>query len=89
MRRLRCWRHISLLNLDYKVLTKILAGRIKHTMDHLLNPNQSSEVKERDILDNILNLKNIIKYAKEKDLQAAFISLDNEKAFYRIEINYC
>ena len=85
---LKFWRPITLLNLDYKILTKILAGRLKCAMDCLLNPNQSSGVKERDILDNILNLKNLIEYTKAKNLQAAFISLDNEKAFYRIEINY-
>ena len=57
-------------------------------MDYILNPNQSSRVKERDILDNILNLKNLLEYTKVKNLQAAFISFDNEKAFDRIEINY-
>ena len=85
---LKFWRPITLLNLDYKILTKILAGRLKCAMDYLLKPNQSSGVKERDILDNILNLKNLIEYTKAKNLQAAFISLDNEKAFDRIEINY-
>ena len=84
---LRFWRPITLLNLDYKILTKILASRLKHAMDYILNPNQSSGVKERDILDNILNLKNLLEYTKVKNLQAAFISLDNEKAFDRIEIN--
>ena len=85
---LKFWRPITLLNLDYKILTKILASRLKHAMDYILNPNQSSGVKERDILDNILNLKNLLEYTKAKNLQAAFIFLDNEKAFDRIEINY-
>ena len=50
------WRPITLLNLDYKILTKILANRLKLCIVYLLNYNQSSGVKQRDILDNILNL---------------------------------
>ena len=61
---LKFWRPITLLNLDYKILTKILASRLKHAMGYLLNPNQSSGVKERDILDNILNLKKSIRIYK-------------------------
>ena len=85
---LKFWRPISLLNVDYKILTKILAKRLKYSINYLINPYQTSGVKDRDILDNILNLKNIIEYIKDKDLSAALISLDNEKAFDRIEINY-
>ena len=85
---LKCWRPISLLTIDYKILTKILANRFKSCIHDLVNPFQTSGVKGRDILDNILNLQNIIQYAKSKDLKIAFISLDNEKAFDRIEHNF-
>ena len=85
---LKYWRPITLLNLDYKILTKILANHLKLCIDYLLNYNQSSGVKQRDILDNILNLKTILDCVKAKNLNAAFISLDNEKAFDRLEHNY-
>ena len=85
---LKCWRPISLLTIDYKILTKILANRLKSCIHDLVNPFQTSGVKGRDILDNILNLQNIIQYAKSKDLKIAFISLDNEKAFDRIKHSF-
>ena len=85
---LKYWRPITLLNLDYKILTKILANRLKLCIDYLLNYNLSSGVKQRDILDNILNLKTLLDYVKAKNLNAAFISLNNEKAFDRLEHNY-
>ena len=85
---LKFWRPISLLNVDYKILTKILSKRLKNSINYLINPYQSSGVKEREILDNVLNIKNIINYVKDKNMPTAIISLDNEKAFDRIEINY-
>ena len=48
---------ISLLDLDYKILTKVLAIRLKDIMDKLLYPLKSSGVKGRNILNKILNLE--------------------------------
>ena len=57
-------------------------------MDKLLNPLQSSGVKGENILKNVFSLENLIQYVEQNNLNAAFISLDNEKALYRIEQNY-
>ena len=46
---LKNWRPISLLDLDYKILTTILALRVKDVMEKMLNPLQSSWVKGRNI----------------------------------------
>ena len=86
--KLKNWRPISLLTLDYKILTKILASRLNLVLNKLLHPFQSSGVKDRNVLNNILNLDTIIQYIEENNLNAAFISLDNEKAFDRLEQNF-
>ena len=57
-------------------------------MDKLLNPLQSNGVKGRNILNSILNLETLIEYVEQNNLNAAFVSLDNEKAFDRLEQNY-
>ena len=44
--KLKNWRPISLLDLDYKILTKVLAIRLKDIMEKLLNPLQAVESKE-------------------------------------------
>ena len=77
-----------MLDLDYKILTKVLAIRLKDIMDKLLNPLESIGVKGRNILNNILNLETPIEYVEQNNLNAAFVSLDNEKAFDRLEQNY-
>ena len=50
---LKFWRPITLLTVDYKILSKILTTRLSKHMNDLLNPYQSSGPKERDIIDNI------------------------------------
>ena len=58
--KLKIWRPISLLTLDYKILTKNLALRLNLVLNKLLHPFQSSGVKDRNVLNNILNLDTII-----------------------------
>ena len=56
---LKFWQPITLLTVDYKILSKILTTRLSKHMNDLLNPYQSSGPKERDIIDNILNIQTI------------------------------
>ena len=65
-----------------------MASRLKLISNEILNPFQSSGPKRRNILNNALNLKNIIHYIQQNNLNAALISFDNEKAFDRIEHNF-
>ena len=81
------WRPISLLNLDYKILTKTLTLRLKNTIANIINEFQSCG-PNRSIINNALNLKSIIKYIRQNDQNYAIISLDQEKAFDRIEHNF-
>ena len=85
---LKFWRPITLLTVDYKILSKILTSRLNDYINELLNPFQSSGAKERDIINNILNLQIILEYVKENQEDFSVISLDNEKAFDRTEQNF-
>jgi exonuclease III len=61
---LKNWRPISLLNIDYKILSHILANRLKLTLSEIILPNQSCGEKGRNILDNILSIKSILEYVE-------------------------
>ena len=85
---LKNWRPITLLNIDYKILTKILTNRIKNIETDIINNLQSAGIKNKSIINNALNLKTIIDYIEEKDDKGILISIDQEKAFDRVEHNY-
>ena len=62
-------RPISLLNVDYKILTKTIAKRIEKVLPNIINVDQTGYVKGRYIGENIcliqdvLHFTNIIKKA--------------------------
>lgn len=85
---LKNWRPITLLNIDYKILTKILTNRIKNIETNIINNLQSAGIKNKSIINNALNLKSIIDYIEDKDDKGLLISIDQEKAFDRVEHNY-
>ena len=53
LRLLTSWRPVSILNTDYKILTKTLANRLQLVLPKLINPDQVGYVKNRYIGQNV------------------------------------
>ena len=79
---------ISLLNVDYKILTKIVANRIEKILPLLINPNQTGYVKSRYIGENVRLINDIINYTDRLNLKGIALFLDFKKAFDSIEWSY-
>ncbi|PJE77730.1 hypothetical protein CI610_03342 [invertebrate metagenome] len=82
------WRPISLLNIDYKILSKVITNRLGKVIDKLVGTDQTCAIRERSIFENCHLLRNIVDYVDQKDLKCAFISLDQEKAFDRVNYDF-
>ena len=48
---LKNWRPISLLNYDYKIITKVLTSRLRDILPKIIHPNQKCGIKGRSIHD--------------------------------------
>ena len=81
---LKNWRPISLLNTDYNICTKVLANRLRKVISLLLCEDQTCGVPDRSIFENLFLIRDTIDYVNHKELSAALISLDQEKAFDRV-----
>jgi len=83
--KLSNWRPITLLGSTYKVLAKVLAGRIKAALTHIIRTNQTGFVEGRSIIDNTFMAQEALEWAEESEQDLVLLLLDFEKAFDRIE----
>ena len=79
------WRPISLLNVDYKICTRTIAGRLLKVIHHVVARDQTCGVPHRFIGENVALLRDVVHYANEANLPLAILSLDQEKAFDRVD----
>ena len=75
------WRPISLLNVDYKIMTKTIASRIKTVLKVLIDSSQTGFIKGRYIGENIRLLFDIIEYTEENNKPGLLLFTDFEKSF--------
>jgi hypothetical protein len=75
------WRPISILNCDYKILTKILANRLKPLLSDLIKEDQNGFVLHRLIGHNIRMVKDIMDICAAQRVDGLLVLLDFEKAF--------
>ena len=70
LRHLANWRPVSLLNTNYKILTKLLAIRLQKVIPSIINSDQVGYIKNRYIGENITILYNILQYADIEQMEA-------------------
>ena len=79
------WRPISLLNVDYKIATRSVAGRLLRLIASVVSPDQTCGVPGRSISENLTTLRDLVSYAEMENIPVALLSLDQEKAFDRVD----
>ena len=78
------YRPITLLNTELKILTRILASRLRIVMDYLVDPEQTYALQGRSIQNNLHLIRTVLE-GIEDDTCAALINLDQSKAFDRVD----
>ena len=75
------WRPLTLLNTFYKIISGVLANRLKTVLDHLIGPEQKGYVPQRFIGEVTRTTFDIFQHAKDKNLPGYILLIDFEKAF--------
>ena len=81
-------RPITLLNYDYKILTKWLVRRMKPILPYVIKSGQLCTVGQKNILFGVSNILSSILDVKQKKSQACLMSLDFFKAYDRVCLKF-
>lgn len=82
------YRPIALCDVFYKIISKLLAIRLKTVLNSIISENQSAFIPGRSITDNVLITHEVLHYLKistaEKKCPMA-VKTDMSKAYDRLE----
>ena len=84
---LKSWRPVSLICCDIKIVTKILAKRLKPLMFSLISENQFC-VQGNTIVDCNTKIRDIMYYLGSNNRKGAVVNIDWEKAFDRVNWDF-
>lgn len=75
---------ISLCNVSYKIVTKILANRLKNLFPSLISENHGGFVPKRQMTDNVILIQEAIHSSINRKERGMIIKIDMENAFDRV-----
>ena len=75
---------ISLCNVSYKIITKIMANRIKNIMPKIISINQGGFARQRHIMINVILLWEAIHSNKKRKEKGMVIKIDMANKFDRV-----
>lgn len=80
------FRPIGLCNTSYKIISKLLANRMKSLLDKVISLYQSTFLSSRQISDNIVVAHEIVHLMKKKKGKVGWlgVKIDMSKAFDRV-----
>lgn len=82
--KIQQYRPICLLNVIYKIFTKVLMMRLETIMRKIINKSQNAFIKGRNIMDGIMCLHEILHDTKLRKENGVVLKLDFEKAYDKI-----
>lgn len=80
--------HIGLVVLQYKIIGKILANRLAKVVGEIMNLVQLTFIKGRYILDGILMVNEVIRWASIKKKKMMLFKVKFEKAYDLVSCDY-
>ena len=79
------WRPISLVNVDTKIMSKVIAARVKKVLPSIIHYNQTGYVKDRFIGEAIRSIFDIIDFTAKENIPRLLLFIDFQKSFDSVE----
>ena len=80
-RLIKNWQPISYLNVDMKLISKILVSCLKRVISTIVNENQVVYVNNRFISESGRLISDVLEITNSLDIEGLLMAVDIEKAF--------
>ncbi|CAM2114154.1 unnamed protein product [Caretta caretta] len=74
--------------MDYKIVVKAISLRVGSVLADMIHPDQTYTILDRSIFDNLFLVWDLLELGHRDSLSFALLSLDQEKAFDRVDPGY-
>ena len=75
------WRPISLLQVDFKILTKLFAKRLSLFLPDMIHADQKGFIQGRSIHENLVDIQAVMAACEDQSTESVLLLLDIHKAF--------
>ena len=82
------FRPICLLNIIYKIITKVLTRRLTPVASRVISKNQTAFIPGKNILDGVVILHEVLHSLHVKKEKGIILKLDFEKAYDRVSWSF-
>ena len=87
-RYIKNWRPISLLKVDVKIVSKVLATRLKKVISNLVSSDQTAYVLGRYIRESERLTSDLLEYTNIYNLPGYMVTIDIEKTFDSVDYTF-
>ena len=82
------WRPISLLNIDYKILAKVICKRLQNVINKIISIDQTGYLKLRSATENVRLVEDVIDYCLHLNIPGILLFIDFKKAFDNVDHHF-
>ena len=76
---------ICLLNVSFKIFTKVATNRLNRVVDKVISPSQTAFLRGRNILEGVVILHETMHELHRKKLSGVILKIDFEKAYDKVK----
>ena len=87
-RFIKSWRPISLLNIDYKIISKAFSVRLKNVLQLLISSQQTAYVANRCISESRRLISDLLDVTEKFKTKGYLVTIDIEKAFDSLDHSF-
>jgi hypothetical protein len=88
VKKIQQYRSICMLNVSFKIFTKVMANRLESVACRITKPSQSAFLPRRYILEGVVILHETLHELKRKRQNGLILKLDFEKAYDNVNWNF-